>query len=61
MIEDMKTEMGVYVNEGSCYRIVFFLTLLAGGGVYYELLMRNRVIRYELDIVKEIRPGENPE
>ena len=53
--------MGFYVNEGNCYRLVFFLTLLAGGGVYYELFMRNRVIRYELDIVKEIRPGENLE
>ena len=57
LIENMRKEMGFYVNEeDNNYKCIFILTLLSGMGVYYEFFMRKRVLRYEMDIVKEVFP-----
>jgi len=48
--------MGYEVAEGSSYRCLFYFTLFAGLAAYYELYMRDKVLRYELDIVKELCP-----
>ena len=56
-VDGMRQEMGFYVQEEeNSYKCFYFLTLFAGLGVYYEIYMRRRVLRYEMDIVKEVFP-----
>ena len=56
-VEGMRTEMGFYINEEeNNYKCLYFLTLFSGMGVYYEYFMKKKVLRYEMDIVKEVFP-----
>lgn len=56
IVEGMKTEMGFCVTEDHNYKLMFVVTLLTGMGAYYDLFMKKKVVRYELDITKEVRP-----
>jgi hypothetical protein len=50
----MIEEMGYYIEEGHSYRFMLILTVVLGLGAYYDLFMSGRVLRYQIDIVKEI-------
>lgn len=49
-------EMGFYVHEEQCFKFAFYLTLLTGLAVYYEYYIQRKILRYEIDILKELGP-----
>lgn len=52
VIDGFEKEIGFYIDEDNRFKCLFYVTLLFGVGAYYEYFMKDRVMRYELDIFK---------
>ena len=58
VIDGMVGEMGFAVQADNCYRGLFIVMVVLGLGGYFEKCMQGKILRYQIEIVKEVWPQQ---